>query len=169
MTTISEKSTHSTSFLGDIHWKPNHDTWVALGTYILVVSALYLAFQVFTVDRVAANFITFGPITLAGVGIALPVLYTILVRRRPLSDLGITRHQLVPSLILGVLLAWDTYTNTLDAMNVTWTRSHVPLILMALAVGLFEAIFFRGWLQLRFEAAFGLVPGLILSALCYSL
>lgn len=40
---------------------------------------------------------------------------------------------------------------------------------MALAVGLFEAIFFRGWLQLRFEAAFGLVPGLLISALCYSL
>jgi membrane protease YdiL (CAAX protease family) len=28
--------------------------------------------------------------------------------------------------------------------------------------------FFRGWLLLRFEAAFGLVPGLLLSALCYS-
>jgi hypothetical protein len=34
---------------------------------------------------------------------------------------------------------------------------------------LFEAIFFRGWLQLRFEEAFGLVPSLILGALCYSL
>jgi membrane protease YdiL (CAAX protease family) len=40
---------------------------------------------------------------------------------------------------------------------------------MALAVGLFEAIFFRGWLQLRFENAFGSVPGLVLGALCYSL
>jgi hypothetical protein len=28
-----------------------------------------------------------------------------------------------------------------------------------------EAVFFRGWLLLRFEAAFGLVPGLLLSAL----
>jgi membrane protease YdiL (CAAX protease family) len=45
----------------------------------------------------------------------------------------------------------------------------VPLAAMVLAVGLFEAIFFRGWLQLRFEAAFGLVPGLLLGALCYSL
>lgn len=50
-----------------------------------------------------------------------------------------------------------------------WSREVVPLIVMALAVGLFEAIFFRGWLQLRFEAAFGIVPGLILGATCYSL
>jgi membrane protease YdiL (CAAX protease family) len=40
---------------------------------------------------------------------------------------------------------------------------------MTMAVGLFEAIFFRGWLQLRFEEAFGVVPGLILASLCYSL
>lgn len=51
----------------------------------------------------------------------------------------------------------------------TFTWSVVPLVTMALAVGLFEAIFFRGWLQLRFEAAFGLVLGLLLGALCYSL
>jgi hypothetical protein len=40
---------------------------------------------------------------------------------------------------------------------------------MTLVVGLFEAVFFRGWLQLRFEEAFGLLPGLVLGALCYSL
>lgn len=51
----------------------------------------------------------------------------------------------------------------------TFTWSVVPLVTMALAVGLFEAIFFRGWLQLRFEVAFGLVLGLLLGALCYSL
>jgi len=43
------------------------------------------------------------------------------------------------------------------------------LIALALTVGLFEAIFFRGWLQLRFEDAFGVIPGLVLAALAYSL
>jgi hypothetical protein len=157
-----------TNILGDIRWRPGRDTLIALGSYILVVAALYIAFQVFTTERVAANFITFGPVTLALLGIALPVVYTVLIRKRPLSDLGLTRNALVPSLALGLLLGWDTYTNTLAPMNVSWTREQVPLIVMALAVGLFEAVFFRGWLQLRFESAFGLVPGLILAALCYS-
>ena len=164
-----EKRSPIQYLVGDIHWDPDRDTWVALVSYILVVFALYLAFQVFTTARVGANFITFGPLTLAGLGIALPVVYTVLVRHRSLSEIGLTGRQLLPSLVLGLLLGWDTYRNTLGPMGVAWTQSHVPLIVMALAVGLFEAVFFRGWLQLRFESAFGLVPGLILAALCYSL
>jgi hypothetical protein len=157
------------SLLGDVHWRPGGDTVAALVSYALVVAGLYTAFQIFTTDNVAANFITFGPVTLAGFGVALPMLYTVLVRNRPLADLGLTVERLVPSVLLSVLLGWDTYSNTLATLDGVWTRQAVPLIVMALTVGLFEAIFFRGWLQLRFEKAFGLVPGLVLSAACYSL
>lgn len=157
------------NIFGDVRFKPNWDTLVAIGSYGLVVLALYTAFQIFTTERVAANFIMFGPVGLAALGIGLPVLYTVFVRKRPLSELGLTAKHLIPSLLLSLLLGWDTYTNTLAPMNVSWTRAEVPLVVMALAVGLFEAVFFRGWLQLRLEAAFGLVPGLVLGALCYSL
>lgn len=161
--------TASHNIFADIHWRPNRDTLVAFVSYIFVVAALFMAFQIFTTDRVAANFITFGPIALAGLGVAVPLFYTVLVRRRPLADVGLTTHQLLPSLALSLILGWDTYRNTLGTTDMTWTQSAVPMITMALAVGLFEAIFFRGWLQLRFEAAFGLVPGLLLGALFYSL
>jgi membrane protease YdiL (CAAX protease family) len=152
-----------------VHWRPGRDTLAALTSYVLVVAGLFTAFQVFTTDRVAANFITFGPVTLAGLGVAFPILYTVLVRSRPLADLGLTVDRLLPSLILSLLLGWDTYRNTLATLDVAWTRQVAPLVVMVAVVGLFEAIFFRGWLQLRFEEAFGLVPGLILGALCYSL
>lgn len=155
--------------VGDVHWHPNRDTLVALVSYILVVGGLFTAFQVFTTEKVAANFITFGPVTLAGLGVALPVLYTALVRKRPLADLGLTTRQLIPSTMLGLFLGWDTYRNTIAAQNIAWTRDMIPLVTMAMTVGLFEAIFFRGWLQLRFEEAFGMVPGLVLGALCYGL
>jgi membrane protease YdiL (CAAX protease family) len=150
-------------------WRPNRDTFVAFASYVLVVAGLYVAFQVFTTERIAANFIAFGPVTLAGLGVALPVLYTLLVRQRSLADVGLTARHLLPSLVLGLLLGWDTYSNTLATLDVAWTRETLPLVVMALAVGLFEAIFFRGWLQLRFEEAFGVVPGVVLGALCYSL
>ena len=74
----------------------------------------------------------------------------------------------VPSLILSLILGWDTYRNTLANLDVAWTQDVVLLVAMTLVVGLFEAIFFRGWLQMRFEKAFGVVPGLVLGALCYS-
>jgi membrane protease YdiL (CAAX protease family) len=155
--------------IGDVHWGPNQETWVALASYLFVVSGLSLAFQVFTTARVAANFITYGPITLALLGVGVPALYMTIVRRRSLADLRIAWRQLIPSLILGLLLGWDTYRETLGALDWQPTRATVPLAVMALAVGLFEAVFFRGWLQFRFEEAFGIVPGLILASLCYSL
>lgn len=149
--------------------KPSRDTAVATGSYLLVVAGLYLAFQVFTTAQVALNFITFGPVTLAALGIGIPVFYTVRVRRRPLADVGLSLQHLAPSLLLGLLLGWDTYRHTLGPLGVAWGAEHVSLITMSLAVGLFEAVFFRGWLQLRLEEAFGVVPGLILAAACYSL
>jgi membrane protease YdiL (CAAX protease family) len=155
--------------LEGIRWQPDRDTLVALLSYALVIAAMYTAFQIFTTERVAANFITFGPIGLALLGIGIPVFYTKIMRDRPLADVGITARHLVPSLALSLLLGYDTYRNTLANMNTTWERSLVPVATMVLVVGLFEAVFFRGWLQLRFEEAFGLIPGLLLGALCYSL
>jgi hypothetical protein len=111
----------------------------------------------------------FGPVTLAGLGIAFPVFYTVFIRRKTLVDLGITTKKLLPSLVLGVILAWDTYRNTVAGLELPVVRDLTPIVSMTLAVGLFEAVFFRGWMQLRFEQAFGLVPGLILAAACYSL
>jgi hypothetical protein len=40
---------------------------------------------------------------------------------------------------------------------------------MSLTVGLFEAIFFRGWIQLGLERAFGTIPAIVLGAFFYSL
>jgi uncharacterized protein len=157
------------STLAGLHWRANGDTLVAIASYLLVVVGLWLAFQVFTTDMVAANFITFGPITLLGLGIIVPLAYTVMVRRRPISDLGLTTRALVPSLALGLLLGFDTFYNTLRSMDIEWAAPLVPLVAMTLLVGLFEAVFFRGWLQLRFEAAFGVVPGLVLAAVLYSL
>lgn len=96
---IEQGKTSSSIFqhvLGDIRWEPSHDIVVALGSYLAVVLALVIAFRVFTTERVAANFITFGPITLAALGVALPVLYTKFIRGRPLADLGITFYGFLP-------------------------------------------------------------------------
>jgi membrane protease YdiL (CAAX protease family) len=138
-------------------------------SYALVVTALYVAFQILTTERVAANFVTYGPVALAGLGVTFPVLYTALGRQRSLGEIGITLEGLLPSLVLGLLLGWDTYSNTLYALDVRWTRALTPLVVMSLAVGLFEAVFFRGWLQLGFEEAFGRVPALVLGAGFYAI
>jgi uncharacterized protein len=148
--------------------RPDRSTFVAVASYFAVVATIAVAFQVFTTDLVAANFITYGVIGIAGLGVAFPVFYTVVVRHRPLEDVGLTTRYLLPSLLLGAVLGWDTWRNTVATLDGAASAAAVPLMIMALAVGFFEAIFFRGWLLMRFEAAFGLVPGLLLSATCYS-
>jgi uncharacterized protein len=173
---MSHMSTHVSTkrpllggIFGDLRASPSQETLVAFLSYVLVVGALYIAFQVFTTARTALNFITFGPVGIALFGIGIPAFYMTAVRKRSLQDIGITTWQLVPSLVLCLILGWDTFRETLGRTGWQMAREFVPLVVMALAVGLFEAVFFRGWLQLRFEEAFGIVPGLILAALLYSL
>jgi uncharacterized protein len=45
----------------------------------------------------------------------------------------------------------------------------VPLLVLSLTVGLFEAVFFRGFIQGRLEASFGTIPGVAGAAALYSL
>jgi membrane protease YdiL (CAAX protease family) len=45
----------------------------------------------------------------------------------------------------------------------------LPLLAMALPVGLFEAVFFRGFIQNRLEASFGLLPAVVGAASLYGL
>ena len=44
----------------------------------------------------------------------------------------------------------------------------IPLIALSLVLGFFEAVFWRGWVLLRLEESFGLIPALVLSALMYT-
>jgi uncharacterized protein len=64
------------------------DIRAVLLLYVGVVTALYLAFQVFTVNRTLGLFLCFA----AGLilGVIGPVVYTVWMRRRPLADLGLT-------------------------------------------------------------------------------
>ena len=42
------------------------------------------------------------------------------------------------------------------------------MVALSLAIGLFEAIFWRGWVLLRLEEAFGFLPALILGSALYA-
>ena len=40
---------------------------------------------------------------------------------------------------------------------------------LALAIGFFEAIFWRGWVLLRLEECFGIIPAIVLGSILYAL
>jgi len=144
------------------------EIYAVLLMWCLVVSTLYTAFQIFTTARVAANFITFGFGTILICGIGLPLAYMKIIKGKNLDSLGISKKKIIPSIVLGIVLATIQYSQTLANLSFPGIRNLVPLVTMGLAVGLFENIFFRGWMQQRFEDTFGLVPSILLASVFYS-
>ena len=143
------------------------DIRVVLLLYVGVVAALYAAFQLFTVERTLGLFLCYA----AGLilGVVGPVTYTVWMRRRPLADLGLTRENWRQAVGLGLILGGIQFFLTLYGYSLLAPVDWVPLLSMSLMVGLFEAIFFRGFIQTRLSASFGPIPGVVAAAALYAL
>jgi len=153
----------------EVKWNPSPDLVVVAVSYLALVTCLYLSFRVVTTANVALNFILYGPVSMLMLGVVLPVAYNSVVRKRPMSATGITSSNVALSLGLGIVLGANTYMNTLNKITLPPPSELLPLAVMAVTVGLFESVFFRGWVQLRLEDAFGAIPAIVLGAGLYSL
>ena len=145
------------------------DLLTVILSWLFVVGTLYAAFQIFTTEMVALNFITFGFGTIFLCGISFPLIYMKVIKRKGIDSLGISKHRILTSIGLGILLSVIQYSQTIVKITLPEIQHLVPLITMVLAVGLFENIFFRGWMQQRFEDAFGVIPSVLLASIFYSL
>jgi uncharacterized protein len=143
------------------------DIGAVLLLYVGVVGALYLAFHVFTVDRTLGLFLCYA----AGLilGVVGPVIYTVWMRGRPLADLGLTTKNWRQAVGLGLVLGLIQFFLTLYGYDLPAPVDWVPLLTMSLMVGLFEAVFFRGFVQTRLSASIGTVPGVVAAAALYAL
>ena len=137
------------------------------GLYIAVVGLLRLAFVGFGTANLWGLFFSYAAALLLGVG--GPLVYTVWLRRRPLRTLGLGVHNLRATLLLGALLAALQFAMTLWRIDLPEPVDWVPLLVMSLMVGLFEAIFFRGFVQGRLQASFGTIVGVAGAAGLYAL
>jgi membrane protease YdiL (CAAX protease family) len=141
---------------------------LAIGVlYVAVVAAFRVAFSVFTTDNVLGLFLTFaGGLLLGVVG---PIVYQVWMRQRGLRSLGIGLHHLSQTIWIALCLAATQFFTTLWGYALPDPVDWVPLLVMSLVVGLFEAVFFRGFIQGRLEASFGAAPAVAGAALLYAL
>ena len=136
-------------------------------SYLAVVALFRLAFVWFTQDDVLGLFLAFAAGLL--VGVVGPVVYTVWFRQRPLRTLGLGLHRWRPTVALGLTLASVQFGVTLWGYDLPAAVDWVPLLVMSITVGLFEAVFFRGFVQGRLEASFGATAGVAGGAVLYSL
>lgn len=133
----------------------------------LVVATFRIAFTVFTTDNVLGLFLAFALGLL--IGVVGPVVYQVWLRRSDLRSLGIGRHNLREAVVIGLILAGIQFVVTLWGYDLPEPVDWVPLLVMSLVVGFFEAVFFRGFIQNRLEASFGTGPAVAGAAVLYGL
>lgn len=151
-------------------WRPDTRDLVAVVVlYAAVVAVVRLAFVGFTTESMAGFFISYAVVGLLLLGVAAPVLYNVRLRHRPLHSLGVGLHNWRPTLALGLVFAAVQFSLTLWGYDLPRPVDWVPLLLMSLTVGVFESVFFRGFIQNRLEASFGPVLGVGLAAAMYGL
>lgn len=151
-------------------WRPGRDLLAVAISWLLVTASLYVATNVIgsTVAGGMAYFGVYGVLTATVFGVGLPLYWTVVVRRRPISDLGLTTRLLGLSLLLQVVCAGLQYIPTLGRTQLPPFTQLLPLVALALAIGFFEAIFWRGWVLLRLEEAFGIIPAILLGSILYA-
>jgi uncharacterized protein len=143
------------------------DVRVMASLYVVVVGAFWLAFQGFGVGDTLGLFLSFAGGMLAGV--VVPIVYTVWLRGRPLASLGIGLHQLPRTVAFGVVFAAIQFALTLRRVALPPDgEDWVPLLVMALTVGMFESVFFRGFLQGRLCEMFGPGTGVGVAAALYA-
>jgi hypothetical protein len=135
--------------------------------YVAVVAAMRLAFVVFGTDHIPGLFLSFAGALLLGV--VGPVVYTVWTRGGSLHDLGLRRDNWQATAVLAVPFAAVQFAITLWGYTLPAPVDWVPLLAMALVVGMFESIFFRGFIQNRLEARFGPQVGIGGAGLLYGL
>jgi membrane protease YdiL (CAAX protease family) len=137
------------------------------GMYVGVLALMRLAFVGFTTEHVAGLFLSFAAALLLGV--AGPVVVTAWVERRPLADLGLGLQNWRPTVVLAVLFGGVQFSLTLWGYDLPAPVDWVPLLMMALTVGVFESVFFRGYVQNRLGEQFGQRVGVAGAAVLYGL
>jgi hypothetical protein len=142
------------------------DLFAIAALYVCVVALFWLAFRVFTQANTVGLFLSFAAGML--VGVIGPLVYNTWIRKRALSELGITRRKLGQAFALGLILAAVQFVMTLWGYPLPRPVDWVPVLALAITVGLFEAVFFRGFIQVRLEATFGPIAGVGGAAALYA-
>jgi membrane protease YdiL (CAAX protease family) len=153
------------------HFKPGLDQLAVLISCILVTASLYTAMMIVTpnVGGGMPYFFLYAGLTATLLGIGFPLVWMVVYRKRPIQDLGITTKYLWISIVLQLVFSVFQYLGTLAKVDLPSLAEVTPLLVMALAIAFFEALFWRGWVLLRLEEAFGLLPAVVLGSALYAL
>jgi membrane protease YdiL (CAAX protease family) len=146
-----------------LRWRPGQDTVVALLTAFLMVPVYYLGSHDTTGIIGLLVFVVFGNAIL---NVLFPAYYVLIVRKERPEELGITTHRIWLALALSLVWSLMCWKGLQREMQQHPDADLLPQLIFNGLI-LWEPFFVFGWLQLRFDRAFGTIPGILLAALCF--
>ena len=146
-------------------FEPELDTLIALLS-IPAMTIIYFLNTKFSYDYPAVFFLGFVLLGHLCLNTALPAYVVLKMKGETLSGLGITRHRLITSIVISLVLAASMYPSLQVSLN-GFDGNPVPNMAYN-AIALWEPLFVFGWLQLRFERAFGILAGILMAAMGFA-
>ena len=150
-------------------WQPDRHTWTAVwaGLSAFILSASLLLFER---GSLAARFIHFGLIYVL-CGFVIPWGYLLFVERGPISAMGVKRDGWSVSLMVGLLMAalFSPVLLKSDLGDIDRQEFIRVAFVLTGAGGLFELFLYYGFIHLRLEKAFGIVPAILATSFLYVL
>lgn len=159
---ISSKFERGLSAVKDIRFEPSTDTYVAACGLFCLWGIYYFQSMSESVESIIL-FLLVGNLALT---ILFPLYYVCVIRGEPLANVGITKtgwkRALAASSVVALFLSPGLLFVDLPAAAL------VPHIL-TVGLMLWEPFFVHGFLQIRFERAFGPAIGVVLAAAAFLL
>jgi protein-S-isoprenylcysteine O-methyltransferase Ste14 len=143
-----------------VRWNPGRDTYLALATLLYFIPSYYLGANTGSLFGLV-NFLFATTVVL----VILPAYYVLKVMKKPPSEIGFTARQLLPSLGLSALLVLRYSPGLRSALGSIPEDNVLPHLLYC-GLCLWEPFFIYCWIQLRFEEAFGILPGIVAAGFC---
>ncbi len=143
-----------------VRWQPGWDTLFALATMFYMVPSYYLMANNWH-QLAGYNFLFASLFVL----VLLPAYYILKVRGESLEQLGFTKQQWLPSLLISLAFVLRFTPRLLGLLSSIPNELILPTVIFN-GLCLWEPFFVHCWVQLRFERAFGVVPGILAAGLC---
>lgn len=134
------------------------DTVVALISVLLMWASFFIMYHT---DRMIIKGFLFCILTNIGLNVLVPLIWCLIYKKEKIEVLGITKNYMLSSIVIGFALAYVKLYQLIPLLSgVNWT---IHLIYNAFLF--WEPFFIFGWLQSRFEKAFGIVGGIVLTGI----
>ena len=144
-------------------FQPSMDLLIVLISFLILVAGLYATRSSFPIASI------WFPISMFILGILVPIAYNSLVKKRPLSETGISKKYLLRSLVLSLIVSFLLTGTAMARVIIPPFVELLPILTLEITAGLFFVIFFHGWVQMRFERAFGAIPAIFIAAAFFAL